>query len=76
MIVFSLFYFAHRFLKFCDDFSRLMLLEENQIAFHAEDGMIFNSVKDYTRQLAEMIGLGSDTELPQAGVSLPYTMAY
>ncbi|RZC04186.1 putative methyltransferase PMT5 [Glycine soja] len=47
---------------------RLMLLEENQIAFHAEDGMIFNSVKDYTRQLAEMIGLGSDTELPQAGI--------
>ncbi|RZB42132.1 putative methyltransferase PMT5 [Glycine soja] len=47
---------------------RLMLLEENQIAFHAEDGTIFNSVKDYTRQLAEMIGLGSDTELPQAGI--------
>ncbi|KAL2344626.1 hypothetical protein Fmac_005911 [Flemingia macrophylla] len=47
---------------------RLMLLEENQIAFHSEDGLIFNGVKDYARQLAEMIGLGSDTELPQAGV--------
>ncbi|XP_027346175.1 probable methyltransferase PMT4 isoform X2 [Abrus precatorius] len=47
---------------------RLMLLEENQIAFHSEDGLIFDGVKDYSRQLAEMIGLGSDTELPQAGV--------
>ncbi|CAL0312202.1 unnamed protein product [Lupinus luteus] len=51
---------------------RLMLLEENQIAFHSEDGLIFDGVKDYSRQLAEMIGLGSDTEFPQAGVSLPY----
>ncbi|XP_027919823.1 probable methyltransferase PMT5 isoform X2 [Vigna unguiculata] len=47
---------------------RLMLLEENQIAFHSQDGFIFNSVKDYARQLAEMIGLGSDIELPQAGI--------
>ncbi|ESW29833.1 hypothetical protein PHAVU_002G102600 [Phaseolus vulgaris] len=47
---------------------RLMLLEENQIAFHSEDGFIFNGVKDYARQLAEMIGLGSDIELPQAGI--------
>ncbi|KAL5055246.1 hypothetical protein RYX36_035928 [Vicia faba] len=47
---------------------RLMLLEENQIAFHSEDGMIFDGVKDYSRQIAEMIGLGSDTELRQAGV--------
>ncbi|XP_073226442.1 probable methyltransferase PMT5 [Cicer arietinum] len=47
---------------------RLMLLEENQIAFHSEDGLIFDGVKDYSRQLAEMIGLGSDTELSQAGV--------
>ena len=51
-----------------------MLLEENQIAFHSEDGLIFNDVKDYSRQLAEMIGLGSDTEFPQAGVSLPYVI--
>ncbi|KAF7809049.1 putative methyltransferase PMT5 [Senna tora] len=47
---------------------RLMLLEENQIAFHSEDGLIFDGVKDYSRQLAEMIGLGSDAEFPQAGV--------
>ncbi|KAI4386407.1 hypothetical protein MLD38_004339 [Melastoma candidum] len=47
---------------------RMMLLEENQIAFHADDGSIFDGVKDYSHQLAEMIGLGSDTELFQAGV--------
>ncbi|KAK7307063.1 hypothetical protein VNO77_39790 [Canavalia gladiata] len=47
---------------------RLMLLEENQIAFHSEDGLIYDGVKDYSRQLAEMIGLGSDTELHHAGV--------
>lgn len=50
--------------------SRLMLLEENQIAFHSEDGLIFDGVKDYSRQIAEMIGLGSDSEFRQAGVSL------
>ncbi|XP_009777411.1 putative methyltransferase PMT5 isoform X2 [Nicotiana tabacum] len=48
---------------------RLMLLEENQIAFHSEDGMIVDGVKDYSHLIAEMIGLGSDTELLQAGVS-------
>ena len=47
-----------------------MLLEENQIAFHSEDGLIFDGVKDYSRQLAEMVGLGSDAEFPQAGVSV------
>ncbi|XP_026377402.1 probable methyltransferase PMT5 [Papaver somniferum] len=47
---------------------RLMLLEENQIAFHSEDGMNIDGVKDYSRQVAEMIGLGSDTEFRQAGV--------
>ncbi|CAI0390865.1 unnamed protein product [Linum tenue] len=47
---------------------RLMLLEENQIAFHSEDGLIFDGVKDYSRQVAEMIGLGSDAEFHQAGV--------
>jgi hypothetical protein len=44
-----------------------MLLEENQIAFHSEDGLIFDGVKDYSRQIAEMLGLGSDTEFFQAG---------
>lgn len=77
MVVFFFpFYFFFHFLKFCDGFSRLMLLEENQIAFHSEDGLIFDGVKDYSRQLAEMIGLGSDTELSQAGVSLPYTIIH
>ena len=46
-----------------------MLLEDNQIAFHSEEGMNFDSVKDYSRQIAEMIGLGSDSDLLQAGVS-------
>ncbi|EOA25602.1 hypothetical protein CARUB_v10018950mg [Capsella rubella] len=48
--------------------TRLMLLEENQITFHSEDGQVFDGVKDYARQIAEMIGLGSDTEFAQAGV--------
>ncbi|KAI4328532.1 hypothetical protein L6164_020879 [Bauhinia variegata] len=47
---------------------RLMLLEENQIAFHSDDGLIFDGVKDYSRQLAEMLGLGSDSEFAQSGV--------
>lgn len=47
-----------------------MLLEENQITFHSEDGLVFDGVKDYARQIAEMIGLGSDTEFAQAGVSI------
>lgn len=47
---------------------RLMLLEENQIAFHSEDGMLNDDVKDYSRQIADMIGLGSDSEFFQAGV--------
>lgn len=51
--------------------SRMMLLEENQIAFHNDDGLIFDGVKDYTRQLAESIGLGSDSDFLQAGVSIP-----
>lgn len=46
-----------------------MLLEENQIAFHSQDGLIVDDVKDYSHQIAEMIGLGSDTEFLQAGVS-------
>lgn len=50
----------------------MMLLEENQIAFHSEDGLIFDGVKDYSRQIAEMIGLGSDLEFLQAGVSLSF----
>ncbi|XP_031399830.1 probable methyltransferase PMT5 isoform X2 [Punica granatum] len=47
---------------------RMMLLEENQIAFHSDDGSIFDGVKDYSRQIAEMLGLGSDSDFIQAGV--------
>ncbi|KAL7590730.1 hypothetical protein Lser_V15G37324 [Lactuca serriola] len=47
---------------------RLMLMEENQISFHSDDGLMFDGVKDYSHQVAEMIGLGSDTEFHQAGV--------
>ncbi|KAJ6689923.1 hypothetical protein OIU85_006233 [Salix viminalis] len=47
---------------------RMMLLEENQFAFHSEDGLIFDGVKDYSHQVAEMIGLGGDSEFVQAGV--------
>jgi hypothetical protein len=47
-----------------------MLLEENQFAFHSEDGLIFDGVKDYSHQVAEMIGLGGDSEFVQAGVSV------
>ncbi|GAB4840108.1 hypothetical protein Ancab_020868 [Ancistrocladus abbreviatus] len=47
---------------------RMMLLEENQITFHADDGLIFDGVKDYSRQIAEMIGLASDSDFLNAGV--------
>nr|KAJ0219202.1 hypothetical protein LSAT_V11C300122740 [Lactuca sativa] len=47
---------------------RLMLLEENQISFHSDDGLLFDGVKDHSRQVAEMIGLGTDAEFHQAGV--------
>ncbi|KAF3662780.1 putative methyltransferase PMT5 [Capsicum annuum] len=47
---------------------RLMLLEENQIAFHSEDGLNVDGVNDYSHLIAEMIGLGSDSEFLQAGV--------
>lgn len=55
-----------------------MLLEENQISFHSEDGLLFDGVKDYSRQIAEMLGLRSDSEFPQAGVSfsLHYSLNY
>lgn len=46
-----------------------MLLEENQISFHSDDEMVVDGVKDYSHQIAEMIGLGSDSEFREAGVS-------
>ncbi|KAG9151938.1 hypothetical protein Leryth_002207 [Lithospermum erythrorhizon] len=47
---------------------RLMLLEENQISFHSDEGMLVDGVKDYAHLIAEMIGLESYSEFPQAGV--------
>ncbi|XP_073525628.1 LOW QUALITY PROTEIN: uncharacterized protein [Phyllobates terribilis] len=47
---------------------RMMLLEENQIAFHSSNGLIFDGVKDYSRQIADMIGLSSDHDFLEAGV--------
>ncbi|BBN68844.1 QUASIMODO2 LIKE 2 [Prunus dulcis] len=46
---------------------RLMLLEENQIAFHSEDGLIFFVVEDYSLQIAKMLGLNDDSQFLQAG---------
>ncbi|KAJ0865773.1 putative S-adenosyl-L-methionine-dependent methyltransferase [Helianthus annuus] len=49
---------------------RLMLMEENQISFQSDDGLMFDGVKDYSHQVAEMIGLASDAEFHQAGVRI------
>ncbi|KAI3502514.1 hypothetical protein L1887_30625 [Cichorium endivia] len=49
---------------------RLMLLEENQISFQSDDGLLLDGVKDHSRQVAEMIGLTSDAEFHQAGVRI------
>ncbi|XP_073116820.1 protein EFFECTOR OF TRANSCRIPTION 2 isoform X1 [Elaeis guineensis] len=41
----------------------MVLLEDNQIAFHSEDGVTFDGFKDYARQIAEMVLIGpSDWE--------------
>lgn len=53
----------------------MMLLEENQISFHSEDEMIVDGVKDYSHQIAELIGLGSDSEFRESGVSLSPRLA-
>ena len=63
-------YSENSLLLFISTNCRLMLLEENQIAFHSEDGLIYDGVKDYSHQIAEMIGLGSASEFLQAGVSI------
>lgn len=51
-----------------------MLLEENQIAFHSDDGVVVDGVKDYSRQIAELIGLASDSKFRQAGVSTSFSL--
>ncbi|KAG6398878.1 hypothetical protein SASPL_140349 [Salvia splendens] len=57
-----------QFLSSGSKMKRLMLLEENQITFHSNDGMTADDVRDYSNQIAKMIGLGSDNEFHQAGL--------
>uniref|UniRef100_A0A0D6QZ87 Methyltransferase n=1 Tax=Araucaria cunninghamii TaxID=56994 RepID=A0A0D6QZ87_ARACU len=47
---------------------RLMLVEENQISFRSEDPLVVDGVKDYSHQIAQMIGLQDDSHLIEAGV--------
>lgn len=47
---------------------RLMLLEEEQISFRSDSAM-FDSIEDYSHQIAEMIGLRNESNFVQAGVS-------
>nr|GMD88829.1 probable pectin methyltransferase QUA2 [Ipomoea batatas] len=46
---------------------RMMMLEEEQISFRSESAM-FDSIEDYSHQIAEMIGLRNESNLIQAGV--------
>ncbi|KAK9052186.1 hypothetical protein SSX86_028814 [Deinandra increscens subsp. villosa] len=59
-----------RFLSTGSMTKRLMMLEENQISFDSDHELIFDGVKDHSRQVAEIIGLGSDAEFWQAGVRM------
>lgn len=47
---------------------RLMMLEEEQISFRSDSAM-FDSIEDYSHQIAEMIGLRNESNFAQAGVS-------
>ncbi|KAF9608276.1 hypothetical protein IFM89_008561 [Coptis chinensis] len=46
---------------------RMMMLEEDQISFRS-DSLTFDGIEDYSHQIAEMIGLRSDSSFIQAGV--------
>ncbi|KAM3305394.1 putative pectin methyltransferase QUA2 [Capsicum chacoense] len=46
---------------------RLMMLEEEQISFRSDSAM-FDSIEDYSHQIAEMIGLRNESNFVQAGV--------
>ncbi|KAD0520630.1 hypothetical protein E3N88_44132 [Mikania micrantha] len=59
-----------QFLSFGNMTERILMLDENQISFHSDDKLIFDGVKAHSRQIAEMIGLGSDAEFWQAGVRM------
>jgi len=51
----------------CD--SRLLLTEDNQIAFNSEESRDSEDLNDYSDQIAEMMGLGSTTEFIKSGVT-------
>lgn len=44
------------------------MLEEEQISFRSTS-LMFDGVEDYAQQIAKMIGLRSEYDLVQAGVS-------
>lgn len=46
---------------------RLMMLEEEQISFRSDSAM-FDSIEDYSHQIAEMIGLRNESNFVRAGV--------
>ncbi|CAH9066930.1 unnamed protein product [Cuscuta epithymum] len=46
---------------------RMMMLEEEKISFRSESAM-FDSIEDYSHQIAEMIGLRNESNFIQAGV--------
>ncbi|KAK9162718.1 hypothetical protein Syun_003620 [Stephania yunnanensis] len=45
---------------------RMMMLEEDQISFRS-DSLMFDGIEDYSHQIAEMIGLRSESSFIQAG---------
>ncbi|KAK9096430.1 hypothetical protein Sjap_021927 [Stephania japonica] len=46
---------------------RMMMLEEDQISFRS-DSLMFDGIEDYSHQIAEMIGLTSESSFIQAGI--------
>ncbi|KAL5705218.1 putative pectin methyltransferase qua2 [Ranunculus cassubicifolius] len=46
---------------------RMMMLEEDQISFRSAS-LMFDGIEDYSHQIAEMIGLRSESNFIQAGV--------
>jgi len=51
------------------------MLEEEQISFRSESAM-FDSIEDYSHQIAEMIGLRNESNLIQAGVSVQCSLDF
>lgn len=48
---------------------RMMMLEEDQISFRS-GSLMFDGIEDYSHQIAEMIGLSSESNFNQAGVRI------